>query len=225
MLSANNLSSMRVALDDGTMASEYVYHDRVILIRDDALTVIKLTTLLDGKPETDEENDRRALEAIELIFADPEDALSGCISLEECSELITSAVYDVYGIDLTGEKATDTPLWDPVQDAPLIRISLRMAYGIDWDKQRTKLPWSEFVYLVGALPNSTPLGAMMYYRNSDNRPKETKYNREQIEEFDHYHDLFDLSNNTTNPGSHDRSVEQANNAMNDFALSLFGLQE
>lgn len=78
MLSANDLSSVRVALDDGTMASEYVYQDRVILVRDDALTVIKLTNLLDGKPEDDEENNRRELEAIELIFADPEDALMGC---------------------------------------------------------------------------------------------------------------------------------------------------
>ena len=86
------------------------------------------------------------------MFADPEEALMSCIDLEEFGELITDVAFEIYGIDLIGDKETDAPLWDPVQDASLIRVSLRLAYGIDWDEEREKLSWSEFVYLVGALP-------------------------------------------------------------------------
>lgn len=224
MLAADDLTSVRVELDDGTTACEYVHNGVSLWIRDDALTVIKLTTLLTGKPDSEEENDTRGIEAIQLMFADPEEALMSCIDLEEFGELITDVAFEIYGIDLIGDKETDVPLWDPVQDAPLIRVSLRLAYGIDWDEEREKLSWSEFVYLVGALPTSTPLGLMIYYRNENNRPEKTKHNKEQIAEFDRLHNLFKLDS-TTDPGSHDRSVEQAQQAMDDFALALGSLKK
>ena len=66
----------------------------------------------------------------------------------------------------------------------------------------------------------TPLGLRIYYRNSDNRPKKTKHNKEQVAEFDKLHRLFALDQKHPKQKSSHDSAKAANNAMNDFAMAL-----
>ncbi len=211
-----DLTIERIRLEDGSRAYPYVWQGEEILIRDDARTVVRIYQLF-SDTEIDEQD--KAIKIINLIFLDPDDAFMCCdYDAQTFGKLISAVTWDIFGIDTTG-KRTDTALWDLKEDAPFIRTSLRMAYGIDWDQICNAMSWTEFVYLIATLPYETPLGMRIYYRNKDNRPKRTKHNKEQITEFDRLHKLFALKQPTKQKGSHD-SADVANNAMNDFALAL-----
>lgn len=211
-----DLTTERIELEDGSCAYPYLWNGEEILIRDDAKTVVKIYQLLNDN-EVDE--NEKAVKVISLIFADPDDAFMCCdYEAQEFGKLINAITWDIFGIDTTGNR-TQEALWDLTEDAPFIRASFRMAYDIDWDKVRDSMPWTEFVYLIAALPYETPLGMRIYYRNKENRPKKTKHNKEQLAEFDRLHRLFALKQPTKQKGSHD-SADVANNAMNDFALAL-----
>lgn len=211
-----DLTIDRKILSDGSSAFPYLFHGQEILIRDDAKTAIKIFNLFQDK-EADE--NIKAIEIIESIFVDAQEAYIACdFDNTLFGELINSVIWEIYGIDNQGgNKTTSEPLWDLDEDSALIRISLRMAYGVEWDEIREKIPWSEFIYMVSSLPHETPLGMRIYYRNINNKPKKTKYNKEQIDEFMRFHKLFALKPKQT--GSHD-SAEVANTTMNDFALAL-----
>lgn len=211
-----DLTSKRVKLDDGSYAYPYPWNGEEVLVYDNALVATRIFLLF--RDQEIEENDK-AIKIISLMFVDPDDAFSACgFSIEDFGKLVNSVVWDVYGIDNTG-KRTQEPMWDLEEDAAYIRASLRMAYDIDWDESREKLSWSELVYLIASLPYETPLGMRMYYRNKENRPKQTKNNKEQLAEFDRLNKLFALKKPTQKKGSHD-SAEAANNRMNDFAMAL-----
>lgn len=212
-----DLTTKRVLLDDGSSAYAYPWHDEEMLVRDNANTALKIFLLFSN--EEMDENDK-AVKIIGLIFVDPDEAFMCCdYDAAEFGKLINEVTWEIFGIDNTG-KHTSQPLWDVTEDAAFIRTSLRMAYDIEWDKERDKIPWAEFVHLVAALPYNTPLGMRIYYRNTENRPKKTKHNKDQIAEFDRLHKLFALNQKAPKQkGSHD-SAEVANNAMDDFAMAL-----
>ena len=114
-MNACDLTSKRVRLEDGGIATPYPWNGEEVLVRDDALTVLKCIALLqdEGIPE-----DEKAAEFIPAFFADAADAFLACdYDPREFGRLIESAVWDVCGIDLKGDKPHEDPLWDPVEDA------------------------------------------------------------------------------------------------------------
>lgn len=186
-MNACDLTSRRVRLDGGGSATPYPWNGGEVLVRDDAITVLRCIALLqdEGMPE-----EEKAAEFIPLFFADPSDAFLACDYDPRCfSDLIEAAVWDVCGIDLKGDRPHEEPLWDPVEDAARIRISFRAEYGIDWDEARGEIGFAEFVALVGGCSMDTPLGRAIHYRNPRTRPKPAKRgaNKKEIEEWERLH--------------------------------------
>lgn len=208
------LTTERIILEDGRSAVYYPWRNEKVLITDNAMNAVTIYSLMSGE----DAGEKNAEHIIALIFADPSDAFCACdYDPAEFGQLVSSALWDVFGIDNVGGR-TEDPLWDPVEDAALVRTSLRAAYGIDWDRDRWAMSWTEFVTLVSALPIETPLGAAIYYRDKRNRPKPTKTNGEMVEEFDRRHRLLALKK-SNQEGSHDDAIA-SNAAMNDAALAI-----
>lgn len=189
---ATDLTTRRVDLPDGTRALPYRWEGETVLVRDDAETVLRCVALLQDEEATAEEKSR---EVLGLLFADWGDAYAACdYDPARLGRLVEDAVWDVCGVDLRGDRPHDRPLWDPVEDAAIIRTSLRQAYGIDWDEVRGVVSFAEFVALVGGVPRDTPLGMAIHYRNPKTRPKPAKKNanRKEIEEWERLHGALAL---------------------------------
>ena len=210
------LTDERATLEDGTTALLYDWHGTKVGVRDDALHALECVSLwLDGSvPEED-----KARRIIRLMFADPGAAWLACdYSVADFGRLVQAVAWDVLGVDAGGAHRSAEPLWDVDADAALIRTSLRQAYGIDWDRDRTRVPWGEFCVMVSALPYETPLGFAMWYRNPENRTKRTKHNAEEVARFDRLHSELRIRAR----GSRKDDVEAQAHAMDDMAAALAG---
>lgn len=193
-----DLTSRRVKLGRGGSAIPYPWNGEEVLVRDDALAVLKCIALLqdDGMRE-----DEKGGAFLSLFFADPAEAFLACdYDPRELGRLVESAVWDVCGIDLKGDRPHEEPLWDPVEDAARIRISFRAEYSVDWDEVRGEIGFSEFVALVGGCSADTPLGRAIHYRNPRTRPKPTKHNRREIEEWERLHRAYALKGGRSSRG-------------------------
>ena len=187
-----DLTSRRVRLDGGGSAAPYPWNGEEVMVRDDALAVLECIKLLqdEGAPP-----EAKAADFMPLFFADPAAAFLACdYDPREFGRLIESAVWDVCGIDLKGDRPHERPLWDPEEDAAYIRISFRAEYGIDWDAVRGEIGFAEFVALVGGCSTATPLGRAIHYRNPKTRPRPAKRgsNKKEIEEWDRLHRAYAL---------------------------------
>lgn len=209
-----DLTSRRTRLEGGGSAVPYPWNGEEVMVRDDALTVLRCIAILQDGDSAPEKKSERFLG---LFFADWRDAYAACdYDPRSLGRLIEAAVWDVCGVDLTGDRPHEEPLWDPVEDAALIRISFRAEYGIDWDSVRGDIGFSEFVSLVGGCSADTPLGRAIRYRNPKTKPKPTKYNRAEIEEWERLHRALALRG-----GRSSRGAEEGNDgAMSDAFAAL-----
>lgn len=206
---ADSLTSDRVRLPDGGSATPYRWNGEEVLVRDDAVTVLRCIALLQDEDMPEEE---KAQEFIPAFFADWGAAYAACdYDPADFGRLIEEAVWDVCGLDLRGDRPHDDPLWDPVEDAAIIRTSLRQAYGIDWDEVRGLISFAEFVALVGGVPRDTPLGMALHYRNPKTRPKPAKKgaNRKEIEEWDRLHRALALRKGRSSRGAKEGTSDAA----------------
>lgn len=206
---ACDLTAERVGLPGGGSALPYRWNGEDVLVRDDAETVLKCIALL-GDGDGDKSG-----EFIPMFFADWREAYAACdYDADDFGRLIEEAVWDVCGLDLRGDRPHEEPLWDPIEDAAIIRTSLRAAYGIDWDELRGAISFAEFVALVGGVPRDTPLGTAIHYRNPKTRPKPAKKgaNRGEIEEWDRLHRALALkgrSSRGAKEGTSDAAMRDA----------------
>lgn len=209
---AASLSTERKELEGGETALPYDWRGETVLVRDCARNGVEIAKLfLDRGIGADEKAER----IVRLMFADPADAFCAAdCSAARFGELVSDVAWDVFGVNAGGH-SDEEPMWDLEEDAAVIRASLRQAYGLDWDEVRGSISWHEFLVLVGSLPYETPLGRAMYYRNPKNRPERTKYNREQVVEFDRLHRAYALGGNRSKD-----PVESSQKAMDDMALAF-----
>lgn len=209
-MNRNELTRRRIKLKGGGNATPYQWNDETVLIRDDALTFLRCIELLN---DTNKSAEEKSGEFIPLFFVNWQDAYTACdYDQAVFGDLIKSAVWDVYGIDLQGDKPHETPLWDPVEDASIIRISFRSEYGIDWDDTRSKISFDEFIALISGCSTQSPLGRAIYYRNPKTKPKATKTNRSQIEEWNRLHKAYALKGNRSSRGANERTDAAMNDA-------------
>ena len=208
-MNACGLTSRRTRLKGGGSAASYRWNGEEVLVRDDALAVLRCIELL--QDEEMGEGDKAA-EFIPLFFADPAGAFAACdFDERDLGRLIESAVWDVCGIDLKGDRPHEDPLWDPVEDAAYIRTSFRAEYGIDWDEAREDISFSEFVALVGGCSTNTPLGRAIYYRNPRTRPKPARKgsNKKEIEEWERLHKAYALGRRRSSRGTREEGNDAA----------------
>ena len=198
------LTDERVSLPGGGVAVPYG-PDRV-LVRDDAMTAVTLWERLSS-------GGMRRDELMAALFADPAGAYASVdYDDADLDALAAGALWDVLGIDVTGGHGDETVgqrLWDPVEDAALIRSSLREAYGIDWDAQRGEISWSDMLALVAGVPRDTPLGRAMWFRNPKTRPERTKYNAKEVQAWDRAHALYALKATESDARRSDRALTDA----------------
>lgn len=161
------LTAERRRLSDGTTATEYEWRGEAVPVRDDAASAVRFIEALSG----DAPREARADGAVKAMLPDLGAAVRAAGGDPEAlAELVSDAAWDVYGIDLSGERACGERLWDPAEDAALIRVSLRQAYGIDWDEEKGRMSFAEFAALVSACPMDTPMGRAVHYRDRRTRP-------------------------------------------------------
>ena len=147
------LTAERVRLPDGTSATRYPWNGEEVLVRDDALTIIRVIEVLTDEGKSD---DQRRDEFLALFFVDWADAWCACdYDAAEFVRMRDAAVWDMCGLDLTGDRPHETPLWDLEEDAARIRTSFRQAYGIEWDEVRGRISFAEFVARRSARPSTT----------------------------------------------------------------------
>lgn len=200
---ATDLTTRRVPLKGGGAALAYRWGGEEVLVRDDALTVLRCIRALTDAEATPE---ARADRFTSLIFADRMAALTACdYSAAEFERMCCEVAWDVCGLDLDGTRATEEPVWDIDEDAAIIRTSLRQAYGIDWDEECASLSFAEFVALVGGCPYETPLGRAIYYRTPSTRPKANKHNRKEIQEWERLHKAYALHKGRSSRGAREGS--------------------
>ena len=196
---ATSLTARRETLPDGQLALAYQWHGEEVLVRDDAMTVLRCIEALSDDGMPDEERGKRF---VELLFADLAEAFVACdFDPRALARLASDAAWDVCGIDLTGTRPCEEPVWDPEEDADRIRTSFRQAYGIDWDEEREHVTFAEFVALVGGCPRDTPLGRAIWYRSPATRPKRSKHNKQEVEEWDRLHRAYALRRRRRASGS------------------------
>ena len=187
---SDSLTSERVRLPDGTYACRYPWRGETVLVRDGAMDAMRCIAALTDSGATGEGRRDAFLAA---FLPDVADAACACDwDAEAFAEFIDSAVWDVLGLDLRGTRAHEDPVWDLEEDAARIRASFRQAYGIDWDEERGRISFAEFIALVGGCPEDTPLGRAIHYRTRSTRPKPTKHNRREVERWDALHRAYAL---------------------------------
>lgn len=212
---ATDLTSERRALPGGGSATEMEWNGETVLVRDDALTVLRIIGLLGDEEGS---GDERGDEVVRLLLPDPSDAFTACdYDPRDFARLVDEAVWQVCGVDLRGDRPHEEPLWDPDEDAAIIRTSFRMAYGLDWDEVRGSISFREFVALVGGCPADTPLGRAIYYRNPKTRPKRTKHNKKEVEEWQRLHRAYALGQNKKRSRN---AIEGTQAAMDDAFAAL-----
>lgn len=108
---------------------------------------------------------------------------------EELTDLLTTILWDAFGLDVSKEHkhetSYDNPIFDFKEDATRIQASFMQAYGIDLTYLTNKITYADFCGLVGALIESgeqTPLSEAITYRTAK-PPKANKYNKEERERF------------------------------------------
>lgn len=206
-LTANRTTCRRA---DGLVvrALAYEWRGRDVPIADSADNVLRIIEAVRGAASDDDKVTRIA----SMLFPDAAAVEQVCAKdAQAFGALLKDTLRDVCGIELGGDGSPR--LWDAEEDAALIRVSLRAAYGVDWDAVREHIPFGEFCALVASLGTDTPLGFAMHYRNPENRPKPDKYNKDLVAEFDRLHAALAL-------GPQGANVEGRNAAMSDMARAL-----
>ncbi len=211
---STSLTSEHVELPDGRLAYPYPFRGEQVLIRDDAMSMITAVKALTDDDMTQEE---RQDQFVGSFFADPAGALTSCdYDPRTFAELVNQAVWDVCGVDLDGNHEHDEPLWDMDEDADLIRVSFRTAYGIDWDRARNMVTFAEFCTMCACAPYETPLGRAIHFRDRRTRPKPTKHNKQEVAAWDKAHAACRLGKKRSRTGG----MQQKNAAMNDVFSAL-----
>ena len=209
------LTERRAEIPGGGTAARYRHNGEDVLVRDDAATALALIS--DLKAGTD------LGKVVGAIFVDAADAYAACdYDDEELARLAADVLWDSFGVDVDGSHADETGgarLWDPDEDADRIRASFRAAYGLDVSQCVREIPWDEFLALVGGVPEDTPLGTAMHFRNPKTRPKSMKKNAnaQEIAAWDRAHAFYALKGPADGT-----SRERADKRLTDVFYSLAG---
>lgn len=153
---------------DGRVCRVEQWEGLNILVRDDADTALRLCELLNERITLA----AKAEGAVRLLFAHPEAVVERVSDLAglvgKCLESLKRG---------GGERLID---WD--EDADRIRASVWHVYGVSADELMKRVSLDDFCAMLAMCPRETPIGQALFYRTAK-PPKETKHNREQVEEF------------------------------------------
>lgn len=175
------------------------YKGMPIYVKDSAYNVLKVF-----KAMSDSRLPNAAkLEVItKILFDNPDDVLKALYP----EKVLNHVLWEVCGIDLMGDHRSEEPVFDWDIDAGRIRSSLRMAYGINLDREIEKMSFHELTdYMTCLLESSTetPFQQAIYYRMAKPDPKWNDTFKQDFEKKSRYYAL---------PGSEERAAVQTDKA-------------
>lgn len=153
-------------------------------------------------------DDERFDVLLAVLYADPQgvcDALG-----DEILAFLSETLWCCFGVDIDGDREHDDKQildWDEDRDRMI--VTCRQAYQMGWDELRLT-PYKEACLLMGMAPHETPMGQAIWYRTAK-PPKRTKYNKDQIHEFEQAKKAYRLRGHTPDGQTKD-SIEAANEA-------------
>lgn len=150
---------------------------RRVRVYDSLADFLLISTALEDESLSDEE---RWDVLLAMLFPDPQGV---CDALGEgVVHFVYECLWEAFGIDIDETHEADgKKLIDWYEDRDYIVVTTRTAYDMGFD-DFSRLPYKECCALIGMAPHETPMGQAMYYRTAK-RPKETKYNREEVKHF------------------------------------------
>lgn len=172
------LTSSSIRLEDGRMAHVYHVMDRNVRVIDGFETGLLVSDLF-GDDLFDQTEKQAVL--LQMIFPEPECFVDGFAG--QLAEALSDILWKAFGLDVAGDKPHEKQIIDWEQDADRIKATVLMAYGLDWEDARVRITYRDMCALIGQAPHETPMGQALYYRTAK-RPKATKYNREEISNYE-----------------------------------------
>lgn len=165
----------------------YQWRGRSVEVFDSTANAILLLELFNDQELTGEE--KSVIVLLRLFPRSHAQYYAQELTGEELTDLITTILWDAFGLDISEDHKHETnydkPVFDFDEDATRIKSSFMQAYGIDLTYLANKVTYADFCGLVGALMESgeqTPLSEAITYRTAK-PPKTTKYNKEERERF------------------------------------------
>lgn len=131
---------------------------------------------------------------VRMVLPDPQKFFD-VLGEKQGVKVLSDACYQAFGFDIDNTHEEEKPVIDFEKDASRIDATMLQAYGLSRDEWEN-MPYKEICELIGLAPYETPMGQALYYRTAE-RPKETEYNKEELEEFDKLKDFYSLENTNT----------------------------
>lgn len=188
------LTSYSGRLEDGRVWHVYDVLDKKVRVIDDFANAMLIGELFDDKALDDSEK----TSILTMMVLPDVQAFAEAFG-EQTSDAFAQVMMQAFGIDVKGGVAEKRVLdWE--EDAARIKATMRSAYGLG--EEFMGLPYLDVCELLGMAPQDTPMGQALYYRTAD-KPKRTKYNKEQISAFEKARDFYKLGKKKT-------TIERAN---------------
>lgn len=199
----------------------YQWQGRSVEVFDSTANAILLLELFNDQELTGEE--KSIIVLLRLFPVEDARYYAQELTGEELTDLLTTILWDAFGLDISEEHKHETsyekPVFDFEEDATRIKASFMQAYGIDLTYLTNKVTYADFCGLVGALMESgeqTPLSEAITYRTAK-PPKTTKYNKEERERFNALRKHYAMNASTSASDQNDATA-----AMFDAALREAG---
>lgn len=164
-------------VENGVLSTEYEWRGERVWVYDSARAALLCIELFADERLSPEEKERLLPQ---MMFPDPDAARDA--AGDEPAAMVRDLIWDAYGLDVTSEKAHDSGrqafCW--TEDAARIKASLMAAYGIDWDRDCSRMSFCDVAALLASLMEtreSTPFSEAVEARFAE-LPKPSKYNRE-----------------------------------------------
>ena len=192
----------------GRAVSAYAWEGAEVEVYDSARNALLVLELFADEELSEQE---KACLLPLMLFPDPEAAHEAAAGDEV--GMVSSILWEAFGLDATRSHASEAPAFDWSQDAGRIRASLLAAYGVDWDAVAGSIPFADMLSLLASLmesAESTPFSEAVRARLSK-PPKATRHNKAEREAFDARRRHFAL----------DRGPSDAARAADDAMADMF----
>ena len=179
--------------------STYNIFGKEVKINDSFLAACLLDELTDDDLFSDVE---KTAIAAQIVLDNTDDFAK--VFRDETPKALHEVLVQAFGAE---GKSSGTSKVDLQQDRARIKATMRMAYSMSAE-ELASTPYRDIVDLIAMSPHETPMGQALYYRTAK-RPKQTKYNKEELAAFDKAKRFYKLKS----PKVNEDAMQQAQNEL------------
>lgn len=207
--------TQKITHKNGLLTTTLTFEGREVEVYNGAGTALKVIELFG---DDDLCADVKAEVLAHLLFVEPYSVVRAFEG--DYSRLLAFVLFEVVTIDIDGKHATaharaqNKRVIDWEQDADIINVSLRMAYGVCFADIAQQVDFREFCKMLSFAPRDTPISQAMYYRSAK-PPAYRKGNEQAVREFNRLRKYWALDTEqdsvNTIDGAFNRLKEMAKN--------------